>query len=461
MFRVLVALCGATCLLLTFIGHQPIQAPASVAAVHLGPAPNAVVVPAPKPSSDAGVLAADDFSRPADEAWPAALKGGGYSFLGPTTDYSVEQGTGTMRTPSAVDRGAMLTGLRARDVDVTVRVSTDRNPQGGDQFVYVDLRATDELTRYRARVRLDPDRNAWLQFARTIGSSTELLGTEIRAPSGADATAGSLWIRAATTGQDPAALGLKAWQDGQPEPDTWLYTVTDADQHLAAPGSVGIETYVSARATNAPVTFRFSDLRIAAAAPDLVNTGPIVKPTPAPIIVIKPTPLPVTASDVWQSLAPRLDSAWGSDTPATVALLEPFVAQFPDDPTGREKLYAALIATARDARAQGDMARAATTLERAREVLPTRGEAVIELASLAPTPAPIVQEAPPEPVPAEDEAPSSRPPAPAPVQIPAAVAAPRVPVTPRQPVNAPAPAPVLRAAPTPTKVPFTVPPPGP
>jgi hypothetical protein len=198
-------------------------------------------------------------------------------------------------------------------------------------------------------------------------------------------------------------------------------------------------------------------LSVMAAGPELLAPVPtpaaiptVVLPvaTPTPIV---PTPAPTsTDAQVWQALQPQLDAAWGSDTPRTVAILDEFLARFPDYEAAREKLYAALVASGRDLVDGGDSDQAVDPLERARLLFPTRGEAVDELTSLTPTPEPA----------------AARPvqPAPAPAARPAsggAVASAPPPVPARPPAPAPptpAPPPVVQvAAPTPTKVPFAPP----
>jgi hypothetical protein len=167
-------------------------------------------------------------------------------------------------------------------------------------------------------------------------------------------------------------------------------------------------------------------------APTVATPAPRLAPTPAPTQVSTPLPtaaptlVPVVAE--WQALQPALDAAWGRDTPRTLALLDDFAARFPNDPTARDKLYAALVAQAQDLADSDQLDAAAEALSRAQTLLPERSEANAALARLTPTP-PVRPVAPPRPV-----APAVRP---APV--------------------APAPAAPRQPAPTPTKVPFVFP----
>jgi len=95
----------------------------------------------------------------------------------------------------------------------------------------------------------------------------------------------------------------------------------------------------------------------------------------APLVDTRIPPAPPTAAQVWREVAPRLDQVWGVDTLATLQLLEPFVARFPDDPVAVDKLYAARIARADELAQSGDMSAGVSELLSAEQLLPQRGEA--------------------------------------------------------------------------------------
>jgi hypothetical protein len=465
MLRILLALSGAVTLLISLLGRQgPSQPLESVSTVRLPPPGAAAVAAFDSQLADRSVLAVDNFSQAALESWPPASTGGDYILFGPTEDFNVSLGQGLIRTPAGEQRGAILNGVRARDVDVLVRVEADHPPEGGNQFVYVPVRRVDNATDYLARVRLGIDDTAWLQFAKNIDGATQLLGEEARLAVPVNATQNGLWVRASASGSATATLALKAWPDGSDEPDRWQYVVTDTEPRLSNAGGVGLQTYVSARASS-PVLFGFSDLRVMVAA---LNTPAVTvapssipqaaaAPTPAP--TLGPTPVitssPPTAADAWQTLQPELDAAWGHDTPRTVALLDQFVSRFPDDQSAREKLYAALVASGEDLLAQGNTSEARAVLERARALIPTRGEAGQALARLTPPPTPVPEAARQDvvtPVPPPRRA-APAPPVPASSSNVRTVAPTRVVVAPVAPARSAPP-------PTPTKVPFTAPAPG-
>jgi hypothetical protein len=407
---------------------------------------------------DAGVLGLDDFSGSAQDAWPSAAKGGSYVLVGPADDFAEQSGAGIIRTPAGQVRGATLSGVQARDVDLHVKVAVDHPAAGGDEFAYLALRQQDDLTNYLARLRLDVNHKAWIQFARKIGANTDLLGAERAVDFGAGDT--SIWLRAVAVGDQPTTLRLKAWTDGATEPQDWQYTVTDSQPDLAGPGAVGLQTYVSVRATNAPITFRFSDFRVSPAGLDVLAQKLAPSPTAVPVsaassVASPPTPTAVpspaaveTASDVWPTVGPELDSAWGNDTPRTLSLLDAYLTQFPDDQAARDKMYAALLASAQDLEDSGDRAGAIAELNRAHNLLPTRGEANVELTRLGGAPS-AQAESLPAPTPVAPRA--------AAVQTTRSTQAPPPAIRPAPPAQAPAAAEIRAPVPTPTKIPFAIP----
>jgi hypothetical protein len=442
---------------------------------------------------DSALLVVDSFARAVDGAWNTADVGGTYTLLGPDADFGVMPGVGTIRNPAPGDiRGASLLDVQARDVDVRLRLETDRPTLGGDESVFVILRRSNDQNYYLCRVRFDANQAAWLQAAQIVGGSTTFLGTETRVAGYQHAPGLRLWVRAQAVGASPTVLRLKGWPSGEAEPKAWAYTAEDADPALQEAGAVTIQTYVSERITNTPVVFGFSDLRVSAAAagpspsaaaaltpattppqaaqaPSTAgSTGatlpatiaPTAPAAPAPAATVAPTlavtvaparptattlpPTPAasptpSAVDAWNALTPQLDAIWSNDTARSLALLQEFQARFPDFQPAREKLYAALIARAQSLMADGQNDAADALLRQAQELLPERGEAATVALALTPTPTP----APPTPTPVR----------------PAVIAPPPAPVvrapTPRP--TAPAPPPPA-APPTPTKVPFVPPP---
>jgi hypothetical protein len=74
---------------------------------------------------------------------------------------------------------------------------------------------------------------------------------------------------------------------------------------------------------------------------------------------------------------------WSTDLPRTTALLDAFLARFPDYPPAVDKQYAALVGYGEQLAAAGDLDEATTQLTRARDLDPERVEAPGALRALA------------------------------------------------------------------------------
>jgi hypothetical protein len=88
----------------------------------------------------------------------------------------------------------------------------------------------------------------------------------------------------------------------------------------------------------------------------------------------------------WDAIASQLDSLWqGQDWDGVIRVLDTYLAQFPDDPIARDKLYAARVNKAGELLSKGDTSGAVAQLEIARELV-AGGPADATLAGLTVTP---------------------------------------------------------------------------
>ena len=71
-------------------------------------------------------------------------------------------------------------------------------------------------------------------------------------------------VRLQVVGTGTTTLRAKAWYTTSNEPAAWTLTTTDTTASLQAPGAVGIWTYVSGSATNAPVKTYIDNLLVGA-----------------------------------------------------------------------------------------------------------------------------------------------------------------------------------------------------
>ena len=64
------------------------------------------------------------------------------------------------------------------------------------------------------------------------------------------------------TGTAPTTVRAKVWVVSVTEPSAWTVTATDATASMQSPGGVGVMSYLSGSATNAPIVTRMDDLRV-------------------------------------------------------------------------------------------------------------------------------------------------------------------------------------------------------
>ena len=123
-------------------------------------------------------------------------------------------------------------------------------------------RRIDASTEYRAKVRFAADGGVFIQPTLVSGGVETSLGSEVRVAGLAPAVGIFIWLHATFSGTNPTTISMRAWADGSAEPATWQLTLTDATAALQAPGTVGLRTFLSGTATNAPVVMTFDDFTV-------------------------------------------------------------------------------------------------------------------------------------------------------------------------------------------------------
>jgi hypothetical protein len=228
----------------------------------------------------ATLYAADGFSRNVTNGWGAAEVGGSYTLYGGTTaDFNVNGSAGTIvisAPATSSNRVVALTGVAALNVDLTVRLQTDKVAAGSFEYVYLVARRVSSSSEYRARLRFAPGGITVIQASQVNANTETLLGTEVVVPGVTQQANSYLWLRAQLVGANPTTIRMKAWADGQAEPADWQYSASDSLASLQAPGAVGLRASLSASSTNAPVTFSFDDFRVTS----ISTATPTPTPTP-------------------------------------------------------------------------------------------------------------------------------------------------------------------------------------
>jgi len=222
------------------------------------------------------LIAVDGFGRSVSSDWGSADIGGAYTSFDNVANYNVSAGAGRMTVPKAGNtRRATLGAVSAHDVDMLVRVSIDKMPVGGAQYVYAFGRSAGD-NRYQPKMILYPNGTVAVHAGLMLNNSESSLGPAVTVPGLNLVAGGSIWLRGRITGANPTTIGVRAWADGQIEPAGWQFSATDSAAALQGAGGVGLAAYMGSATSNAPVTFSFDDY--SASDP---SAGPPAPPTAA------------------------------------------------------------------------------------------------------------------------------------------------------------------------------------
>ncbi len=236
-----------------------------------------------------GFVVADAYSRAVSDGWGNADIGGPYTTQGNSAHFSVSGGTGNMTLPNAgSSRTALLNTVSDTDVDVRVRIETNKVITGGNAFVYAAVRRNGN-NEYRPRLRFNANGSISVGASVLLNNSESSLGNFVVVP-GLSQTANSFfWLRGEVTGSSPTTIRVKAWADGQPEPAGWQFTATNSAAAVQGAGSVGLRTYLTGGVSNAPVQISFDDYTIGGSAP----------PPPPPVPIYAEDGFGRTVNDGW------------------------------------------------------------------------------------------------------------------------------------------------------------------
>lgn len=142
------------------------------ASTYLAPASTMSVAASPvtAPSSANGTtIVVDQFSRTMSNGWGSAATGGAYSLVGERTNFQVDGAAGDMLVPEkGVGRSAYLMRATAQDVDLRVRVQSNKVATGSGQYVCLIARRITGGTQYQGVIRFDPAGNVHLRVDRVV-----------------------------------------------------------------------------------------------------------------------------------------------------------------------------------------------------------------------------------------------------------------------------------------------------
>jgi PKD repeat protein len=215
------------------------------------------------PTSPPGTLpfAADTFSRTTTNGLGTAETGGAWRTTGSAANYAVSDGMGRITFATAgAGPDISLPAVSSSTTDLTLSLATDKAITGGGLYLRVGARRVAGVGEYRANVRMYSNGSVTLALARTAGSTETVLAPAVALPGLTYSLGDRLLVRVQVTGTSPTTVQARVWEAGTPEPSTWQVSRTDTTPALQAPGSIGLYSYLSSSATNAPLRVLVDDL---------------------------------------------------------------------------------------------------------------------------------------------------------------------------------------------------------
>ena len=159
---------------------------------------------------------------------------------------------------------ATLNSVSATNVDETVKFTADKAGTGGGYYISLIGRRTG-TSDYRLKVRI-MNGAATAYLVQTLNGTETIVATQT-IPGLTVQPGDVLNLRLRITGTGTTTLQAKVWAGNAAEPAAWNLTGTDTAASLQGAGVVGLYSYLSGSATNAPVTIRYDDFVVTAATP--------------------------------------------------------------------------------------------------------------------------------------------------------------------------------------------------
>ena len=200
----------------------------------------------------------DAFGRSTTGGWGSADLGGAWSIPSGASRYSVAGGVGRVSLTAGAGTTVNLVSVSATDAETRVAVSFDKAATGGGQYASVLGRSVAGAGSYQTKVRVLSTGAVSLSLVKVVGGTETVLTAAT--VSGLTYVAGdTLQVRLQATGTSPTTLRAKVWKSTGTEPSAWTATTSDNTGGLQAAGAVGLYSYLSGSATNAPVVVSYDD----------------------------------------------------------------------------------------------------------------------------------------------------------------------------------------------------------
>lgn len=211
-----------------------------------------------------GVLAQDGFGRTLSGSLGTADTGGPWSTTGSSSDYSVAAGVGRIRIPSlGSGRNAFLPPVSSSNTETYMELATDKAATGSGLYLSGSGRKIAGAGEYRAKVQLVAGGSLRLSLVRASATGAETTIQAAVTIAGLSYAVGdALALRMEVSGTSPTTIRAKVWEVGSAEPGAWQRSITDTTANMQGAGGIGVATYLSSGATNAPVTVTLDNVLV-------------------------------------------------------------------------------------------------------------------------------------------------------------------------------------------------------
>lgn len=186
-------------------------------------------------SNDTQTVLSDSFSRTESGKWGSATLGAAYSTATDATliDYNVNGFEGTLNTPVGSNRKAYVASISEHNVDIKLKVKTDKVMQGGSGLVDISTRRRSPAnTEYKSRLIFNTNGSLSVNAIKRINNVDSNIGSYTTIPGINHNPNTYYWFRTKISGSNPSVINIKIWPDGSSEPSSWNFTASDSDPSL-------------------------------------------------------------------------------------------------------------------------------------------------------------------------------------------------------------------------------------
>ena len=198
--------------------------------------------------------ASDAFSRTTANGWGSADRGGAWTVTGGASSFATAAGAGTTRLAVAGSTlTASLNSASQANAVQTVDVTPDKMATGNGYWLTLRSRVVG-TSAYQVKVRFLPAGVVHLIESKVV-AGTETILREVNVPTVTYAVGDTLRFQAKVAGNGTTtSLAATVWKVGTTQPAAAQLTLSDTEATLQGAGAFGIQTYLAANSTNAPVT---------------------------------------------------------------------------------------------------------------------------------------------------------------------------------------------------------------